>query len=294
MIIFLKVISNYYNNVITLNGNSGLVTCLVFLPKCDYLVSGNETGELMLWDISNGTLINIFNHPPKIHSLVSIYYDNYANYFASSNESNVIIWNRHSLKKYKAFNCQGVISFAYNTDNDVLATGCSNSKIIIWQLHDWKRLKTITTKSAVLSLAFLPNGTLANGAKGEDKIRIWSIITGNLLQTLSGHTTDGFGDIESIIVLPNKTLASIGNCTLKVWNIQNWRLIETFNEYVKHMALLPSGNLVSCSYDKTIKIWSIDNETNQILDLHSNTLAISSDGALASVSNDNSIQIWKN
>jgi WD40 repeat protein len=60
------------------------------------------------------------------------------------------------------------------------------------------------------------------------------------------------------------------------------------------MALLPSGNLVSCSYDKTIKIWSIDNETNQILDLHSNTLAISSDGALASVSNDNSIQIWKN
>jgi WD40 repeat protein len=62
MIIILKD----YNNVITLKGNSSLVTCLVFLPVSGYLVTGNETGKILLWNIFNGTLINMFNYPPKI------------------------------------------------------------------------------------------------------------------------------------------------------------------------------------------------------------------------------------
>ncbi len=255
----------------------------------------------MLWNISNGTLINMFNHPPKIRSLVSI---RSGSYFASSNESNVIIWDCNSFKKSITLNDTYVKSFAYNAGNDILATGNRCSFICIWRVYDWKKLKTIKMNGlmngSIISLAFLPNGTLASGAKEEDKIRICCILTGNILQEFNGHINGRHGHIESLIVLPNENLASLGSGTIKVWNIENWQAIKTFDEhshwinYINHMSLLLSGNLVSCSsQNKQIKIWNINNETNQILDIHSNTLAVSSGGALASVSNDNSIQIWK-
>ncbi len=166
------------------------------------------------------------------------------------------------------------MDFANNADNDILATGCRDYCIIIWQVVDWKKLKKIEMHQSmyglILSLGFLLNDMLASGAKDEDKIRIWSVVTGKLLQTLSGHSNHGHGHIVSLIVLPNKTLTSASSDTIKIWNIENLKLIKTFEEhshltsYIKHMSLLPSGNLVSCSLqDEPIKIWNINYETNQ-------------------------------
>jgi len=171
------------------------------------------------------------------------------------------------------------VDFANNADNDILATGCRDYCIIIWQVVDWKKLKKIEMHQSmyglILSLGFLLNDMLASGAKDEDKIRIWSVVTGKLLQTLSGHSNHGHGHIVSLIVLPNKTLTSAGSDTIKIWNIENLKLIKTFEEhshltsYIKHMSLLPSGNLVSCSLqDEPIKIWNINYETNQYPSTH--------------------------
>ena len=116
------------------------------------------------------------------------------------------------------------MEFAYNADNDILATGCRDYCIIKWQVDDWKKLNKIemhqSMNGLILSLAFLLNGMLVSGAKDEDKIRIWSV-TGKLLQTLSGHSNHGHRHIVSLIVLPNKTLASAGSDTIKIWNIEN-------------------------------------------------------------------------
>jgi WD40 repeat protein len=76
-------------------------------------------------------------------------------------------------------------------------------------------IKTLSGHTSyVLSLAVLPDGSLASGSS-DTKIKIWDTIKGIEIKTLSGHTSY----VLSLAVLPDGSLASGSSDTkIKIWD----------------------------------------------------------------------------
>ncbi|MDM3852897.1 MAG: hypothetical protein PT119_23670 [Aphanizomenon gracile PMC627.10] len=156
--------------------------------------------------------------------------------------------------------------------------------------------RTITGHSgSVRSVAFSPDGqTLASGS--EDKtIKLWNVKTGNLLQTLIGHS-----DTVSVAYSPDgQTLASGSNdYTIKLWDVKTGNLLQTLTGHsgaVNSVAYSPDGQTVaSGSWDKTIKLWNVKTgNLLQTLASSVNSVAYSPDGQTVASGNwGKTIKLW--
>ena len=149
---------------------------------------------------------------------------------------------------------------------------------------------------------------------------MWNLHTGSLIRNLNGYSAasgysvaispDGKkivsgGTRVSMISSPDKgkTLVSrsVGNNTIKVWDLMTGEQINTFKGHsnsVDSVAISPDAQtLVSGSSDKTIKVWNF--QTGQLLCSlkgHSwivTSVAISPNGeTFVSSSLDKTIKIW--
>ncbi len=119
------------------------------------------------------------------------------------------------------------------------------------------------------ALAISPDGkTLFVGGSLEDEktISIWDLPTGKLIRKLNGHTYK----VNFLIISPDgKTLISqVHNYETKVWNLQTYQEIPTFNitrrQVIDSIAINSDGKLiVSGSKDGCLKVWDLI--ANQII-----------------------------
>ncbi|MEH2316851.1 MAG: ribosome assembly protein 4, partial [Nostoc sp.] len=136
-------------------------------------------------------------------------------------------------------------------------------------------------------------------ASYDKTIKIWDVSSGQLLKTLTGHSSE----VYSVAYSPNgQQLASASyDKTIKIWDVSSGQLLKTLTGHsseVYSVAYSPNGQqLASASYDKTIKIWDVSSgQLLKTLTGHSSTVfsvAYSPNGQqLASASADKTIKIW--
>jgi WD40 repeat protein/DNA-binding SARP family transcriptional activator len=155
------------------------------------------------------------------------------------------------------------------------------------------------TLSAILAVAFSPDGTLLVTGEGSGQVHLWRIADSQLLFTLEGHTNWAL----TVAFSPDGSILATGSHdqTVKLWNVQTGRLLNTCTGHtslVWSVAFSPDGRLLaSGSGDRTIKLWNT--HTGQILKtLQEHTDQVQSvkfnpEGTLlASGSVDHTIKLW--
>jgi len=153
--------------------------------------------------------------------------------------------------------------------------------------------------TAVMSVAFSPNGKLLASGGGDSMIKLWDMETGKSLRTLPGH----IGWVVSVMFSPDgKQLASSSlDNTVKLWDVNTGGELGDLSghsKFVKSVAFSPDGRLIaSGSYDQTIKLWDAGTRRElRTLAGHSNgveVVAFSPDGQLlASGSGDMTVKLW--
>ena len=140
--------------------------------------------------------------------------------------------------------------------------------------------------------------TLASGSH-DNTVRLWDVQSGDLLETLAGHT----GNVYIVVYSPEDSTIASGS-----WDGHgllvgqpNRRTVGKRSEGIRGMSLLwrfhPDSDTLACGNDDTVHLWDVQTGTL----LHSLTghtdlvdsLAYSPDGqSLASGSRDGTILLW--
>ncbi|CAN0909980.1 Phospholipase A-2-activating protein [Linum grandiflorum] len=135
-----------------------------------------------------------------------------------------------------------------------------------------------------------PEGGIVSGGM-DTLILVWSVSTGEKVQTLRGHQLQVTG-----VVFDNEDIVSSSvDCTLRRWRkgqvVDSW---EAHKSAVQAVIKLPSGELVSGSSDTTVKLWK-GKTCLQTFVGHTDTvrsLAVMPELGLLSASHDGSIRLW--
>ncbi|KAF5854759.1 hypothetical protein ETB97_011894 [Aspergillus alliaceus] len=161
-------------------------------------------------------------------------------------------------------------------------------------------LQTLESHSRwVQSVAFSPNGQLLASGSGDETIKLWDPMTGDLHHTLECHS----GFVHSVAFSPNGQLLASGSNdqTIKLWDPMTGDLRHTLKghfHWVWSVAFSPNGQLLaSGSSDETIKLWDpMTGNLHHTLEGHSGldwSVAFSPNGQLlASGSDDQTIKLW--
>ena len=292
-------------STISLKGHTKMVMSLAVLSDGN-LASSSSDSTIRIWCRKTGQTLRILRgHDEVVYALVSL--PNKCTLASASADSTVKIWNTDSGKKLKTL--KGISGYARclaASSDGVLACG-SKKQITVWFLDTENSLKSKRKKrlvdvsfryGSVWSIAFLPNNMLASGSE-DGMIRIWNLRSCKLVKQV---TVCSNGYVMGLAVLSNETLAcSFGfEGQINILNIDDLQTIRELKEHTRgvvNLLSLSNGNLVSCSNDKTIRVWDTKSwETLKVLNGHTESirsLASFTDGAIASSSSDKTVKIWQ-
>ncbi len=140
------------------------------------------------------------------------------NTVASSYFSSIAIWNIQTRKLMRLIkgHSDNVLSLAFSSDGQILASGSGDNTIILWQPGTGNIIRSLEGHSGgVYSVAITSDNKILVSGSEDQTIKLWEIETGEEICTLTGHT----GIIYSIAISPdNQTIVSGSqDGTIKIW-----------------------------------------------------------------------------
>lgn len=280
----------------SLVGGAYGVQVVAFSPDGATLASGSSDG-IRLWNVMTGTVRSTLTISARQVYGVAFSPDG-ATLASGSSDNYIRLWGVASgrvLFETKTW----VSSFALSPDGDVLAYGTFDANVYLQYFTPGIDRLLRGSGLAAISVAFSPDNATLASASDDNTIQLWSLETGRLLRTLSGHTDS----VNAVVFSPDSTVLASGSRdkTVKLWKMQTGQLLCTLTGHTdcaNSVAFSPdNATLASASDDNTIKLWDV--ETGQLLRTltdhtsYVNSVAFSPDGALlASGSSDRAVKLW--
>jgi WD40 repeat protein len=170
-----------------------------FYRKMDYSSDGkyittlNKNNKLEIWNVLAGKLVNILDDDTLDSSLIkSICYSENDNTIALGISDNIIkIWDVMSNKLINTLiSGTRVDSICYSPDGKWMAsTGNYSENITIWNTQTFKIVHELETHLGyICSMCFSPDSKYIVSENRDCTIKMWNIITGQLVNTFCGHT----------------------------------------------------------------------------------------------------------
>ncbi len=204
----------------TLEGATGVtITIIRFSPDGSILASGTGERTVRLWNVSDGSLIRNLTGPTGT------------------------VW-----------------SLAFSPDGKTLASGGGgevsesyDNLVRIWNVNDGSLLKTYDANTILTwSLEYDKTGDKLSCGTHEGNVVTWNNASGNVISTVQG---------ERISYNFSSTyIASATGSQINIWDAHTYLPLLNFSsqtDAVYGLAFSPvTNNLVTGSYDKSVKMWS--------------------------------------
>lgn len=205
-----------------------------------------------------------------------------------------------------------VTEIAFTPDGKYLVSAGHDKVIRVW---DWQAGRTVRTlrgqvgpgdEGKIFTMALSPDGRRLAAAgqmtipgEAEQRIRIYDLASGNLVQLLAGHT----GKVVALAFSPDgrRLVSGSQDRTALLWDVAEGRRLHRLDRHkaeVYAVGFTPdSARVVTGSFDRTLRLWrTADGEQIAELKGHGEkiyALAVSpQDGSVASGSFDGEIRLW--
>ncbi|ETO05236.1 G-protein beta WD-40 repeats containing protein [Reticulomyxa filosa] len=241
----------------TFRGHDDFIYYAEFSLDGNTIVSCSYDRTIRLWNMKSGKEIMKL----EIHLYTPMYvsFSSDGKYIVSGSSDNIVrLWNANSGKEIKTF--EGHLGYAWDVhfspNNQMILSSSNDKTIILWDIKSGKQLKQFKGHSErILSAKFSPCGQYIISCSHDKTIRIWDIESVKAINVLK----ESF-EVADVKYFPDGQMF-VSSCDkiLCLWDIKTRQKIYELSGHchmVTGMDISSDGNLlVSCSYDKTIRIW---------------------------------------
>ena len=282
----------------------GAIFAAVFTPDGSHFVTGELSGYLRCWDVSNGQVRwAVQACHTRIHDL-AISPDG-AWLAVALGDHNIQFWDIATgrLRRSLMGHSDQVYAVAFHPQTGQLASVSGDTTVRLWDIetgtcaHVFDQLVKGRQNHQLFSLCFSCDGTLLFSGDRDGTLKIWDLRTQQMQSSLTGHTDQ----VYSVAMHPQGQIlaSSSADGTVKLWDIATRELIHTLrghSDQAISVRFSADGTLASSGSDATICLWDV--QTGRLIQRLSHghwvrAIAFSPNGrTLLSGCGDYSIKLW--
>lgn len=280
------------------------VRCASFHPESNLLVAGFSNGIFGLYEMPEFNMIHTLSISQNEIDFVTINKSGEWLAFGASKLGQLLVWEWQSesyiLKQQGHFDSMNALVYA--PDGQRIVTVADDGKIKVWDIDSGFCIVTFTEHtSGVTACEFAKKGNVLFTSSLDGSIRAWDLIRYRNFRTFTAPTRLSF---SCMAVDPSGEVVAAGSVDssdIHIWSVQTGQLLDRLAGHegpVCSLAFAPNGGLlVSGSWDRTARVWSIFSrtQTSEPLQLQSDVLdiAVRPDSAQLAVSTlDGQITFW--
>lgn len=262
---------------------SANVRCASFHPESNLLVAGFSNGLFGLYEMPDFNNIHKLSISQNDIDFVTINKSGEWLAFGASKLGQLLVWEWQSesyiLKQQGHFDSMN--SLVYSPDGTKIVTTADDGKIKVWDIASGFCIVTFTEHtSGVTACEFAKKGNVLFTSSLDGSIRAWDLIRYRNFRTFTAPTRLSF---SSMAVDPSGEVVAAGSLDsfdIHIWSVQTGQLLDQLSGHegpVSSLAFAPNGDsLVSGSWDRTARIWSIFSrtQTSEPLQLQADVLDI--------------------
>jgi len=282
------------------DASTSWIMALDFIHNGKRLVSEGNPGEINIWDVATGQLVNVL----KGHTGIVWTMETSPNgdlLVSASFDTDLIVWdlNTYELRHRLTKHTQQINSATFSPDGQQIASVSVDRTLRIWDAQTGKLLAVWDCETEPHCVSFNPDGKSLATGHNDGKIKIWNLQTGDTILVFQAHQYW----IPSMAFSPcgNYLASGSTDATTKLWNSKTGQLLRTSKVYtslVWSLAFSPDGQYLAVgSNDHTIRLWQMPKKrlfkTLQGVSCWVNSVCFHPTAALvASASSDYKVRLW--
>ncbi|KAK5164605.1 U3 snoRNP protein [Saxophila tyrrhenica] len=259
------------------------LTAAAYHPQTNLLVTGFSHGLFMIHELPSFSEIHKLSISASHIDTVSVSPDGSWLAFGSSALGQLLVWEWQSesyiLKQQGHFD--NLNALTYSPSGDRIITASDDGKVKVWDTASGFCIVTFTEHtSGVTACEFARRGNVLFTASLDGSVRAFDLIRYRCFRTFTAPKRLSF---SSIAVDPSGEVVAAGSLDdfdIHIWSVQTGQLLDQLAGHegpVSSLAFAPNGgNLVSGSWDRTVRIWSVfaRTQTSEPLQLQADVLCI--------------------
>lgn len=280
------------------------VYSLSISPDGKWAASGEQNGNVIVYDISTGTSLYTLNYGSAV---LAVAFSPDGQWLATAGSGrNILAWNTKSWNGPVEIGQHNgkVTSLSFSPDGTLLASsGYEDKAVKLWQVGAWTLSQTVSVPEKVNAVVFSPDSRLIAVAANDIYPRVWDrngVFQYALMNNVGPRqliTSLAFSPDSSVLVTGTRDLE---RC-LQIWDTQTHRLKRGIGGslQIEAIAFSPDGELLVTSNDKfELTVWRASNmsELRTLENYHQDliySIVFSPDGKLMlTASRDKTIRVW--
>jgi WD40 repeat protein len=237
---------------------------MAFLPDGQLLTNEYEESHLLLWDVQSGEQQQVFKVDGEPYTF-TLSPD--GSILASGHYQFVELWDWSTSSSLSSigFFPSSILDIAFSAGGDMLAFAASGMVAfggyedfaVLWDVENDQELQAhhlFGENNHIGDVAISPDGEIFAYSVGQT-ILLRNAHTASSLGRLVGHK----GRIKDFTFSPDGTLIiSIGEeSTLRFWDVQASKLLNTIDILADGMALTPAGDMIILISGGSIRVWGV-------------------------------------
>ena len=286
--------------VFELRGHASTIRQAVFSPNGEWIATASEDATVKLWSANTGELLmTLSGHTASVGGVA---FSPDGKYLASASEDTTWkLWDVETgasllsapARENDRVHMTGIV---FSEDGQLIATTSWDGFVEVWDAATGEQVSgLINTEPEPIFDLDMSHGLLASTSASN--IRMSDVMTGEVLETFSGHTNTTYG----VAFSPDGTKLASGGLDrkIKIWDVLTGTTTLTLAGHqgaVNAVTFSPDGlHVASASSDGDVLIWDIG-LAREVYALDtaesSNRVAVNADGEKMAQGVENEAKIW--